>query len=193
MKLTDELEIKIETVIKKTVEKINAHYKINMPIPPVYYDLKGTTAGVAKYASMSIHLNTKLLLDNIEDFLISTVPHEVCHIGVMYKAQKEGKGVPKAHGAEWKLMMHVVGVPARRCHSYDVTEVKKKVTQYGYTCNCPKEVLVGVKIHGKIKKGYIYKCKKCKTVLKNGQLVLQLGFRTASPNGTTKIREEDFE
>lgn len=191
MQLEQSIKDKISLKVQETVQLINSYYKINMPVPPIYYDLKGTTAGVAKYATMSVHFNVVLLLQNLEDFIATTVPHEVCHIGVMYKALKDRKTIPKAHGAEWKLMMRVVGVPARRCHSYDVTDVKKATKQFEYNCHCNRPIIVGLRVHNKVKQGYIYKCKKCQQVLKNGQMVINTGFKKASPNGTTKVRDQD--
>jgi SprT protein len=191
MRIDDQLHARIIQKAKETVDKINNHYHLDMKVPPIYYDVTGTTAGLAKSASMSVHLNPTLLLQNLEDSINNTLPHEVCHLGVMQKAIKEKKAFPKAHGAEWKLMMYVVGVPAKNCHSYDVTDVKKPVAEYEYKCNCTKSIIVGQVIHNKIKDGRKYTCKKCNTILKNGERVMKFGFSQASPNGTTKVREDE--
>ena len=103
--------------------------------PKIFYDVQGTNGGLAKYASMSVHFNIKIMLENFDDYLRTTVPHEVCHIGVWQKYLKENKQVsPKAHGAEWKLMMFVVGAPARRTHEYDVDELNYLVLKNEDSC-----------------------------------------------------------
>ena len=191
MKITPENYLKIEEKVLQTVKKINDHYKINMPVPAIFYDVHSTTGGIAKYNSMSVHFNPSLLKENFEVFLKTTVPHEVCHIGVWQKYLHEKKKTPpKAHGQEWKLMMWVVGAPARRCHQYDVEDVKKSVAQYEYKCGCTKTTTVGARIHNKIKNGSLYQCKKCSVTLKNGSRLLTKSFSRASPNGTTKTIED---
>lgn len=190
-RLTPELETRIKEKIKETVNKINEHFKMDMPIPPVYYDVTGTTAGLAKYYSMSVHLNPTLLLQNIEDSINVTVPHEVCHLTNFYLHKKEKKlGSPKAHGAQWKLMMWVVGASAKVTHNYDVEDVKPQKIEYLYQCGCSVGVKVSTTIHNRIKKGYRYACKKCNKALHSGERVMNIGFSRPSPHGTTKVREE---
>ena len=192
MRITPEIEKIIEEKVKSTVDKINDHYKIDMQIPDIYYDVHSTNGGLAKYATMSVHFNPKIMEENFEHYLKTTVPHEVCHIGVWKKYLYEKKNtLPKAHGSEWKLMMWVVGAPARRTHEYDIEEVKRKVSKYEYSCQCKNPITVGARVHNSIKtQSKLYKCKRCGTVLQNGQKVLQLGFSTPSPNNTTKVRED---
>lgn len=193
MRIDDELHQKIINKVKETVDKINGHYHLGMKVPPVYYDVSGTTAGIAKSASMSIHLNPKLLLQNLDDSINNTVPHEVCHLGVFQKARNANKPFPKAHGAEWKLMMWVVGASANNTHSYDVEDVRKLPIQYEYQCACPQPTVMNQATHNKIKRaktdGKVYSCRKCHKVLENGQRILRYGFSRPSPNGTTKLRE----
>lgn len=190
MRLNKELEERVNQKIKETIDKINAHYKIGMKMPIVYYDVTGTTSGIAKYPSLTLHLNPKLLLQNVEDTIKNTIPHEVCHLGVMNKSILEGRSqFPKAHGAEWKLMMWIVGATANRCHNYDVKEIKKPVPEYEYKCLCSEPLIVGQALHNKLKtKKYI--CAVCNEKLLNGTRILKVGFESPSPNGTTKVREE---
>lgn len=193
MRITPEIKQRVEAKVIQTVEKINAHYGLKMPVPDIYYDVHSTNGGLAKYATLSVHFNPKIMQENLEDYLKTTVPHEVCHIGVWQKYLFEKKKVaPKAHGSEWKLMMWVVGAPARRTHEYDVAEVKRKTVKYEYQCGCNKSIVVGARIHKSIKdKVKIYTCKKCRKILTGGIRVLELGFSRNSPNNTTKLREED--
>lgn len=191
-RLTSELEERINNKVKETVDKLNTHFKMNMDIPPVYYDVIGTTAGIAKYRSMSVHLNTKLLLNNLEDSIENTVPHEVCHLATYYKHCLDKRpGMPKAHGASWKLMMWVAGANARRTHDYDVEEISTKKIEYLYKCGCESGIKVSKIRHNKIKSGHRYKCVKCNKEIHSGERIIKHGFSTPSPNGTTVTRESD--
>lgn len=198
-RINDELHEKIVAKIKQTVEKINSHYNMNMPVPPVFYDLKGTTAGIARYyydgrgnETMSVHLQPKLFVENLDDSLNNTVPHEVCHLGVLHKSRLEKRKVsPKPHGAEWKLMMWVVGAAAKNKHDYDVEDIRKKRTEYQYQCGCENGQVVSATIHRKMKEGHRYSCKKCKVILHSGERILKLAFSRPSPNGTTRFENEE--
>jgi SprT protein len=187
----EEIYSKVEKKIQETVEKLNNYFHFDMKIPPIFYDVTGTTGGLAKSKSLSVHFNHQLMLQNFEDFLETTVPHEVCHIAVFWLSLQEKKPIPKnPHGATWKFMMHLVGVPAKKYHTYDIDGIKKITAQYQYQCLCKEHIIVGKKIHEKIKKSKMI-CKKCKTILKNGTRIIQLGFSNPSPNRTTKVREEN--
>lgn len=189
-RIDEKLHARVMQRVRETVEKINNHYKIDLQVPPVSYDLTGTSAGIARYATMSVHLQPKLFLENIEEFIDNVVPHEVCHLGVMQKYIKERKiNPPKAHGAEWKLMMYVVGAAAKRTHDYDVEEIVKPAAQYHYDCGCPNGLTVSRSLHNKLKTAR-YKCKKCDKILHNGERILKHSFSRPSPNGTTKYEEE---
>ena len=193
-RLTSELQESVIQKVKDTVDKINAHYHLDMKVPPVFYDVTGTTAGLAKYRSMSIHFNSVLFLQNIEDTINNTVPHEVCHLGVLLKHLKDRRpGAPKPHGAEWKLMMWVVGAAAKRTHDYDVEDVKTNVTEYQYQCGCAEGIKVGKVIHQKILRGNRYNCRRCNQTIHSGERIIKLGFSRPSPNGTTAVRETEEE
>lgn len=193
LKLTKEIEDRVNQKVIETMKKLNDHFKMNMPIPPVFYDVTGTTAGLAKYHSMSIHLNTKLLLENLEDSIANTVPHEVCHLTTYYKHLLDKRpGMPKPHGAAWKLMMWVAGASARRTHEYDVEEIISKKTEFLYKCNCPSGHKISKIKHNKIKAGAKYKCLKCGSVIHSGEMILKHAFSRPSPNGTTKTIDDLF-
>lgn len=162
-RLTPELEQRIQDKIVETVNKINEYFNLELKIPKVYYDAKGTKAGVAKYATMTVHLNKTLLLENVEDMVENTVPHEVCHLGTFYQHFAEGKvGQPKAHGAAWKLMMWVVGASPKTTHNYNMDSIRG--VSYKYQCAC-KEHNVTQKKHLSMLRGAEYKCKECNNLL----------------------------
>jgi SprT protein len=182
----NDIYIKVLNKVKETVDKLNKHYNFSMDYPNIHYDIIGTNGGLAKSASMSVHYNDKLLKQNEEDFIETTVPHEVCHIAVYHKSNIEKKPYPKnGHGADWKLMMWIAGVPARKYHQYEVE--RKSPIEYKYKCGCANGVIVNQKTHKKIKDQTML-CKKCNKVIGDWERIMKIGFIDASPNGTTKIR-----
>jgi SprT protein len=170
MILNEEKLKETQRKIKEVVDKLNQKFDFKMPYPCFAFDVTGTTAGLAKSATMSVHFNTKLALNQWSDFLENTVPHEVCHIAVWYWTRFFGAGRQPPHGARWKSMMRLVGCVPKRTHDYDVSEVKKKTKKYVYHCGCVKPIEVSSIIHNKIQKGFIYSCKRCHQKLTGGQL-----------------------
>lgn len=128
--------------------------------PAITYDLRGTSGGRA-WGSHRIQLNSVLLMENLEKFLETTVPHEFAH-----NVQSVLYPFDRPHGNGWKSIMRVLGAPANRCHSYDVTNAKVRTnrTTYDYHCKCNTFQLTSNR-HNKIKNGKVYWCKKCQHVL----------------------------
>lgn len=181
----------VEKKVKQTVDKLNEKFNFDMKYPHIYYDVTGTTGGLAKSASMTVHYNDKLLKENVEEFVATTVPHEVCHIAVYHLCHVKKRNYPQnGHGADWQIMMRVAGVNARKYHTYEVE--KKEPIEYRYECGCPEGVVVSQKVHKKIKDQAMM-CKKCGKDLGKWERIMKIGFKTASPNGTTKVREEEQE
>ena len=179
----------VQKKVKETVDKLNNKFNFDMKYPMIYYDVRGTTGGLAKSASMTVHYNDKLLKENIEDFLETTVPHEVCHIGVYHLCHVNKRSYPKnGHGADWQIMMRVVGVNARKYHTYEVE--KKEPVEYKYECGCENGLIITEKVHKKIKDKQMI-CKKCNKQIGNWERIMKIGFKSSSPNGTTKVRDED--
>lgn len=181
----------VEKKVKETVDKLNAKFNFDMKCPHIYYDVLGTTGGLAKSASMTVHYNDKLLKENVEEFIATTVPHEVCHIAVFHLCHVKQRNYPQnGHGADWQIMMRVAGVNARKYHEYEVK--RKEPVQYKYQCGCEEGLILSEKNHKKIK-GKIMICNKCDKQIGNWERIMKIGFKTASPNGTTKVRDEEQE
>jgi SprT protein len=160
----------VDTEIKKRISEIltilNKEFNLNIKMPPLYYDLRGTTAGMFKSKHMSIHLHPKLLMENYEDFIVNTIPHEICHLAVWHRyllrvANGEHVPVPDGHGSQWKLMMRTLNLAPRVRHSYDVNKLIKPKKEYNYTCACPEGIIVGARVHQNIQSGNFYSCVKC--------------------------------
>jgi SprT protein len=88
-------------------------------LPRIKWDLRGTTAGKAYYRENLIRLNPVLLQNNEERFINRTPKHEAAHLIAFLKHG----GLIKPHGPEWQRVCWALGIPATRCHSYDVSAV----------------------------------------------------------------------
>jgi SprT protein len=104
------------------IDVCNDVFKLHMPHYKVVFGLKSRTAGRAKLCEGVITFNPTLLRENPANFMAQTPGHEVVHF-----ANWLVHPMATAHGPEWKAMMMRVGLPPRRCHSYDTDNVPTQV------------------------------------------------------------------
>jgi len=154
-----------KTIINKVNEciaKAEKHYGLEFETPLVRFDLRGRSAGQC-LANQWLKFNMKIAEENREDFLATTVPHEVAH-WIQFKVYNYGSVKP--HGREWKYVMEsVMGVPAVRCHAYSVESARKVKASYRYECNCRTYDLTVIR-HRRAMNGSEYRCRKCRGKLK---------------------------
>lgn len=125
----DFIKVKLEAIRRtnEAVDLINEKLGIKLKYPQVRFALKGGTAGKAWWQENLIEYNPTLLGQNVEDFLRQTVRHEVAHLGARMKF---GGGI-KPHGREWASCCWFLGIPATRCHNYDISSVPSRSTSIG--------------------------------------------------------------
>lgn len=133
--------IECQAIIKAKLGK-------DIKMPTVSYNKGGTTAGTANQGTWHIELNPVLLVENQNQMINDTVPHEFAHLvtGQLYPDTKRTwskKGRP--HGAEWQYIMRVLGVNPSRCHTMDVSSVKRiKAGSIKVACStCKREFSLG--------------------------------------------------
>ncbi|MDY6943323.1 MAG: SprT-like domain-containing protein [Pseudomonadota bacterium] len=120
----------------------------------VEYSLRGCAAGRA--GPKKISLNPVLLRENESSFLAQVVPHEYAHCAVM---QLWPRAAP--HGRHWKMVMELLGAPARRCHPFDTRNVRqRRLRRYRYRCGCGPVELTSIR-HHRIERGAAYDCRRC--------------------------------
>lgn len=147
----------------KCVDVANKKLGILYPYPKVQFDLKGTTAGEAYSVSNRIRYNLGIAISNWNDFIGTTVPHEVAHLVADFYFKYRCN-----HGPDWQYVMkEVYGLEPIRCHKYDVSEhYTRKVVRYQYRCDCSEPCKVGPKYHKKLQSGMVsIRCIRCKKVL----------------------------
>lgn len=158
---------RIETVVDECVKKAEAHYKRMIKTPDVKYELTGAVAGRAhtRPEKWFIDINSVLLMENLEDMIANTVPHEMAHMicKIVYPETLavRGKVVTstgrmkrekrEVHGPRFYEVCDVIGMTdAGRTHDYDISNAKKKVdtTRHTYVClTCNQDVVLSAKQH----------------------------------------------
>lgn len=156
---------RVEDVVRATMRRaeIELGYK-PLRFPNIEYTLRGTTAGTAHSGKWEININPVLLIENIEDMLDQTIPHEVAHL----IADRVYGHTIKPHGKEWKSVMVALGKRPDRCHSYDVANARvRQKSRYRYTCKCDQGVHCGPTVHNRVQNNRSeHRCKRCKTLLR---------------------------
>lgn len=179
MQVSANIRSKVATKINECIAKIESHYKVKFKAPHVRYDIRGTTAGTARPSTWELRFNPTLLVENLDDFIADTVPHEVAHLAcdMIYPEAHKGtitftyagrvrRGKREIHGPKWQSIMRVLGADPSRCHDYDTSNVPSKSgskTTYEWSCNgCGKKFhLLQRKHDNAIRSGAPLRHRKC--------------------------------
>jgi SprT protein len=153
-------QIEVEARIEECFVIAERHFDRELTRPQVTYDLKGTTAGWAINGER-IRLNYDLMHgDHYDDMINQIVPHETAHL-IVHQIWPTAK----PHGMHWEHVMAILGVPATRCHNYDVTPAKKH-KKFHYTCACGIDHKIGSTRHRRAQSGIRYRCTRCRSQLR---------------------------
>ncbi len=136
------------------------HFGLKAPQVEIRFDLRGRSAGqVRRHASgvWLVRYNPVLLARHGEDFLASTIPHEVAHV-IAYRLH--GHRI-QPHGPEWRALMSHFGAAPARCHDFDISGLPTRtLTRYPYHCACRTHLLTSIR-HHRILRGHRYQCRSC--------------------------------
>lgn len=147
------LRMRVRERIAQLVSMLHAK-GIALPMPTVSFDLRGKTAGQAWLQKNHVRLNAVLLSENADEFIEQTVGHEVAHLAAHFK---HGARI-QPHGPQWRHMMTCLGLPAERCHDYDVSRAAVGGT-VAWRCGCQVYQLSARRSSTAQKQGY--RCRKC--------------------------------
>ncbi|MGL5726230.1 MAG: SprT-like domain-containing protein [Plesiomonas sp.] len=150
------------------------HYAI--PTPALNYRQRGMTAGSAHLQQWEIRLNPVLLAENGQSFIDEVIPHEVAHLLVHLHFIQRNVGQERTptntrcrtrvspHGQEWRWMMQtILGQPAKRTHSFNVSSLRGAT--FPYQCSCQQHALT-VRRHNRILRQQTqYRCVHCGEIL----------------------------
>lgn len=145
-----DIQLRIGRKVLECLRKAEMRWGRDFPVPEIDYTLMGKASGQANSISWVIRLNSILLLENLEDMINSTVPHEVAHL----IAHAVYGNKIQSHGAEWVYVMELFRVEPERCHRYDTSNCTRKRFKHTYICACQvdgknKEWELGPKRHRK--------------------------------------------
>lgn len=160
--MKNELEALIEEATRKAFDIANEKLKRDYPYPEIFFDLRGTTAGMAYPVQYKIRYNIAIAQKNKKAFLQRTTYHEAAHlIAVMYFNCRCG------HNRQWRyIMQNVFGLEPSRCHNYDVSGCRARKTYlHVYNCACGQEILVGTKHHRVIQANGTVFHKRCRLTI----------------------------
>lgn len=153
------LRLKARECIAHYIERANREQRVAITMPTCSFDLRGRTAGMAYQQRNHVQLNAVLLVENFDDFISDTIPHEVAHLVVWVKYGRKAA----AHGAEWKEVMRRFDVEPSRTHSLDTENSGVATVLFRYRCACQTFELTR-RTHPGALAGNRY-CKSCKYAL----------------------------
>jgi len=133
-------------------------YKLKHDTLTITFKKCGSVAGTAWTNKRLIDYNLTLAEENQADFINKTIPHEVAHIIANRYFNKHC-----GHGEGWRHVMDRFGIPAIRCHDYNVQSVSRR--KFVYRCECNTVFYVSKILHERIQKGSHRICIKCKSRL----------------------------
>lgn len=131
----------------------------DLPLPPVWLDLRGKSAGQAHFGRGGLRFNPVLLRQYRHAFLAEVVPHEFAH-WVVHHAY--GARV-KPHGWQWQTVMRqMFALAPRVTHRFDTSQASP--APFVYRCDC-REHRFSARRHGNALRGTHYRCRYCKVWL----------------------------
>lgn len=166
MNVSTEIRQRVNQKIEQCIEVAKNAYRLSeVRFPKVGYRLTGTSAGRAHYITWEVEFNAALLTENVDEFIETTVPHEIAHLitDLVYpEAHSRAYGKKRSpHGAEWRSVMRTLGVAnPQRCHTFDVASVSNRKPRTEYLCvACGKQYMLSAKMIGMIMGGSVRRCK----------------------------------
>lgn len=174
MDVPAELKKKVEAEVLRCVKLARKHYNKDFIVPAIRYTVRGTCAGYAQGVSL-VDFNAVLLVENQEEFLKSTVPHEVAHcidaacgrvdrVGItVTRTGRLRRAKREVHGPSWKAIMRLFGADPDRTHNYDTSRAQVRVKQkFEYKCSmCGSIVTMSSVVHNRMQRGSNYWHKPC--------------------------------
>lgn len=156
-----------EDAVRQAEQRARSFYAVDLPAAAIDFSLRGRCAGQARVAHSGdtlLRINWQLLVENLDDFLKQTIPHEVAHLVVNWQARSK-RWRPRPHGAEWQAVMYdCFGLSASRCHNYRTSPARVVPRPFLYTCRCREHHLTSL-MHKRILRSCRALCKACRTTL----------------------------
>ncbi len=139
-------------------------YKIAITMPEIRFDLRGRSAGQARFNAADpnkapvLRFNATLLCENPDAFLAEVPAHECAHLVVACRWRHK----VRPHGVQWqRVMQELYGLEPRVTHKMAVAPSTRK--KFAYRCACAgSRHLLGSIRHARIQSGKsAYFCRRC--------------------------------
>jgi SprT protein len=157
----------VETAVRRAEKRARTFYGLDLPAAAIDFSLRGRCAGQARIepsGQTCLRINCQLLIENRDDFLNNTIPHEVAHLVVNWPYRNR-RLRPRPHGPEWQAVMKdCFGLKPVRCHNYQTTPARVVHRPFLYACSCREHRLTSI-IHKRITRSSQAFCKACRTPL----------------------------
>ncbi|MHB8622807.1 MAG: SprT-like domain-containing protein [Sulfuricaulis sp.] len=158
--MTDSLESLLHTTFEMSFRRAEIYFQRRFERPHLALNLRGMAAAVAYPTNNAVRINRRLLEQNVEDFLLNTVPHEVSHLIVYHMHGRYAA----PHGTEWaSIMREVFELKPVRCHGYNVQP--NMSVAYRYLCGCATGHSFSTRRHNSAQRGRRYYCRRCRQSL----------------------------
>jgi SprT protein len=165
MKNGQSVKTVVEQTVKHYIEMAERQHGRSFNMPTIEYFPKGRKGGHANPWTWMVGFNAGLLEDNLQRYMVRTIPHEVAHL-IVFAIHGEIKKGSKCvwHGEEFKAQMRAFGCEETRCHTMDTSKVrqaKRKTKKHVYVCECGHTMNLSSVRHNKMLRGrakYFHKC-----------------------------------
>lgn len=128
MKNATEVYAVVEQTVQHYISMAEKQHRRTFRMPDIEYFHSGALAGFATPTKWLVCFNVNLLKDNLQRYLVRTIPHEIAHL-ICYAVngwEYTSNGKYIWHGKSFKAQMRAFGCEITRCHDMDTSEVKRK-------------------------------------------------------------------
>ncbi len=157
----------VENTVRQAEKRACTFYGLDLPDATIDFSLRGRCAGQARIernGQTCLRFNRQLLIENFDDFLSNTIPHEVAHLVVNWPFRNLRQR-PRPHGPEWQAVMKdCFGLEPVRCHSYRTSPARVVPKPFLYACSCREHQLTSI-MHKRIYRSSQAICTACRTPL----------------------------
>lgn len=172
----DEQYNTLKNRVSSLLKQAGKFYNKSFPPPTIFMDILGADAGQALPERNILRFNLVFFANGYAHYLEQIVAHEVAHLVAFHIF---GKRI-RPHGKEWEeVMVKIFGLPALRCHSYDLSTTGRY--PYIYNCGCSdKKNFFSTTRHRRACKGIIYMCRSCGDKLQYSHQIKQINSENSA-------------
>ena len=170
MKVPQKIKQRVYKKVDECIQAAQLYYPNHfITTPTISFDVRGKKAGYAMVQANAVHFNPVLLMENLDDFIERTVPHEIAHVIDFIVNPQNFKSTYNHttgrfskrtyHGKTFKFIMsEVLGADDNSTyHNYDTTNATvRKSRKFVWKSTIDgHEMILGIKRHNKMLKGWV--------------------------------------